>query len=267
LRYEAENVTPVSAPPGRERIDVFHWPLAGMSIERFEAGKYSRGSVLQTLPSAQAPAVGATELYAFKRTQFRSVAYKVSDLGQLSSNVVRASFSGRQTNPAPALDSVDQPTLAQQGPRRGFTFEEATHLIGAVWQAPIGELAATTNLDPNINAIKVTIGWRDNKGPSGQIFAPFALALNFAKDPKQIPALLNEFRLKGIGIENSGVEFSSRQLVDLRSPETRVFLVKQPIVFAREDGSRVCFLAPTYSPVEIAPNLLSCDPERAFPPR
>jgi hypothetical protein len=43
--------------------------------------------------------------------------------------------------------------------------------------------------------------------------------------------------------------------------------VKQPIVFYGADGNRVCFLAPTYSPVQVPARLMTCDPDEVFKPR
>jgi hypothetical protein len=205
-------------------------------------------------------------LYAFKGTHFTSTAYKASVARHPTTGVVRASLSDRQSVSPTRGNSEEELKVAQQRP--GLTFEAAPHPIGAVWQSPITEVAATTELDPsrNAGAITITIERRDNKNV-GTVYAPFAQALAIAKDPKEIPALIGELRQKSVEMVNNVARFGSGGIGDPRSAETRLFPVKQPIVFVKADGSRVCFLAPTYSPVAIGPNLLSCDPTQAFPLR
>jgi hypothetical protein len=257
LRYEAENITTRSVPPGLERIDKFYWPTGEMSVERFESGKQSRQSVLQTVPSAKPPVLGPTDLYAFKRTHFGSTAFKVSVLRQHAPEVQRVSFGGSQGARLNGMARVEEPQIAQL---RGISIKDAPHPIGAVWQSPITMVAATTDLDPSraTGSISISLQRGDNKN-IGRIYAPFALALSAAKDPKDIPLFIKEFNKRPVEMPENTARFVSSV------PATDLFAVKQPIVFWGPDNSRICFLAPTYSPIPIPPDLLTCDPEAVFP--
>jgi len=266
LRYEAENITAPSTPAGQERIDRFYWPMAEMSVERFQVGQSFRQSVMQTTPSAKPPALASTDLYAFKRSHFSSTAYKVSILNQKpAGDVVRVSLGDNQVTSPKAKLPAEEQRYAQLV---GLPFEGAPHPIGAVWQAANVLVTATTDLNPSrtFDAITISIERSDNKNV-GFIFAPFAQALALAKEPKQLPGLIEELRQKAIVMDKDVAHFGNNISINLQSPETRLFVVKQPIVFFGPGGSRVCFLAPTYSPVPIEPSLLTCDPEQVFPPR
>jgi hypothetical protein len=266
LRYEAENNTPRSTPPGQEQIDRFYWPMAEMAVERFQAGPQFRQSILQTAPSAQPPVLTSTELFAFKRTRFSSSAYKLSTVRHTGPNIIPVSFGDNKVVPPNTRSRIEEPKLTQQ--QTGLSFEGAPHPIGAAWQTPITQVVATTELDPSrtINSISVTIARQDNKYV-GRIIAPFAQALAVAKEPSQIPGLIGEYRQKPIEMINDVAHFGNSAAVDPHSSETRLFVVKQPIIFFGADGSRVCFLAPTYSPVQVPSRLMTCDPDEVFLPR
>ncbi len=257
LRYEAENLTTRSAPPGQERIDKFYWPTGEMSVERFESGKQSRQSVLQTVPSAKPPVLGPTDLYAFKRTHFSSTAYKVSILRQSAPDVQRVSFGGAQGERPDGTVGAEDQQIAQLS---GMSIKDAPHPIGAVWQSPITMVAATTDLDPSRvrGSISISLQRGDNKN-IGRVYAPFAWALAAAKDPKDIPIFIKEFSQRPIEMSENAAHLVSS------APATDLFAIKQPVIFFGPDNSRFCFLAPTYSPIPIPPDLLTCDPEAVFP--
>jgi hypothetical protein len=260
LRYETENITAVTTPPGQERIDRFYWPMADMAVERFESGKPFRKSVLQTMPSAKAPTLDSTDLYAFKRSRFNSTAYKVSVLWKRVLDVTRTSFGDNQSARTEIRLSVDEQKLAQQ--QTGLSVKDAPRPIGAVWQTPVTLVAATTDFVSSRGGDSITISVEraDNKSV-GRVYAPFALALATAKEASDIPSLIKEFSQKPIEMKDNTAQFGSLLAV------TNLFVVKQPIVFFEGGGSRVCFLAPTYSPVPIPPSLLTCDPDQVFPAR
>jgi hypothetical protein len=261
LRYEAENMSSTKSGPNQGRIDLFYWPSAQISVQKFEVGRKFRQSLIRSDLGAQPPSLGSTDLFAFKNAAFSSTAYKVGSIEQSSQLVTRVSLvldSKSSTRDVP--DGIE---MAQELDKRFLA--DDTPAIGAVWGSGGTQVAATTALDTTKATDQISISI-EVSGDDGiqSVYAPFAKALSYAKTSTDLPVLLSEFRQSPVKFEGGTAEFKNAAAVDLQSPDTRLFAIQQPVILTVADGGKVCFLAPTYSPIPIPKDFQTCDPKVVF---
>jgi hypothetical protein len=91
-------------------------------------------------------------------------------------------------------------------------------------------------------------------GEGWKIFAPFALALEKAASPSDIPGLIKEYG-QSVSLPEGGFAVERNFSWDAATP---LYLIEQPVTIQTE-GGYACVLVPSYSPVEIPPELLTCE--------
>ncbi len=250
IRYEVEN-------KAKEPVEKFYWPMVGWSIERLEAYKSTTGrgdrdavlsatgrqSVVRTSPPGTPPAIKETELFAFLSSAEKSFAFQKDALGAL----FRKKYA----------DASKPSMLAQVSPPR-LNVDQIKDFpwIGSEYSGSGAEVTATSSGSSDGKMVQIEIGIsRSDSKLVPKIVAPFAYAMAKAAGSENIVPATKEFAFAPIPLERN--EYAVKREFPIRADRPFVFIVEQPIILDGPAG-KVCFLAATYSPVEIPENFFSC---------
>ncbi|QWW72056.1 hypothetical protein [Rhizobium sp. WYJ-E13] len=265
MLYEAENFSAKTGSlPNNGRVDIFYWDVVDWSIEKLESGSSYRQSLYQTDDGKQVPSIQSTTVYAFKNSSFAVNAYKAAALKRsksLISTLVALKANEIQTPSSPA----DMESVVAQGEPTALAEAPITP-VGAVWASGDAELSVATVVHPNLPSGTIEILVEKGKGSQfKQVLIPYARALATAKETSSIPALIGEFRNSPIDFSGGDMtSYASVAEIDVKSMNTSLYPIKQPVVLTLPTGGRTCFLAATFSPVPMPRELQTCNPRIVF---
>jgi hypothetical protein len=266
IRYEAENT-------GTSPIEKFYWPLASeMEMDSFEPGPHERQSIVVTRPPGRQPHIEESWVFAFLSGAVSSFAYQqqhvLADPSKIPDTAAQ-NFSGRAPHGIllaaggplqVAQEAITGPGYVLENGNR-YTFKEKAGLpdVGVTFNGSGAEVIASTNADWDGRTlfITTTIERNDSKFAS-VVKAPVALALIKSSAASDILPNVNEIERESAELPLSGNSFKATAKFGTEGAPPRLYILNQPISFQRPNG-RVCFLAPTYSPIPLPTRLLSCD--------
>jgi hypothetical protein len=239
IRYEVENNS-------RSDILLLHWALPGVTIEKLEPGEENRQSFVKTVGDAR-PTIGDTELGAFKSKTLKSKAYQGSDTAAVGTMLLHY-----------VADVGDEAHPVQPPPGKAVSVPPGGALptVGAEFSGSNARVRSTSSSSQDGKRFLFNIAlYRNSSKFVSSMIAPFTFALIKAESPSEIPELLKEFSSVELPLEDN--QFKESRPFPAAAISGPLYLIQQPITFLR-GGSRVCFLSPAYSPVDIPPYLLEC---------
>lgn len=248
MRYEVTN-------DGPDAVPLLLWPLTGLKMTNDLPPDRSPQSNVLTLPPGPSPTVKDTVLYAFKAETIKTQAFQAAAIPLRAALLRLVAVS----------DDRDQPPGATAFRTTVFTMDDRSSLpaVGGEFTGSGADVGATSTIARDGDSYQFTIYvGRNSRDAVASVFAPLARA--FAKLPSEavvsLPlwtSILNEGRSEPISL-NDNVYSVSWKFTLVGTPP--VYLVRQPITFQRSGKEgRVCFLAPTYSPIPIPESVLSCN--------
>lgn len=249
VRYEVTNNGPDAVP-------LFYWRLMGQKLSNIDELTPSDGlqSVLLTLTPGRDPVVKETVLNGFKWQSINTKAYQSAETPIKRSLITLvASGNGTGSPSSSSTNSFGQTfALEKDGrlPEVGGEFTGAGADIGAV---------STVTRDNDVYHFNFQLGRNDGKSVQS-VLAPLTLA--FAKLQGDVVASNSPLESVLKDVESSELHLQ-KDVFDVRmdlpvASVQHIYVVFQPITFKRPNNSRVCFLASTYSPINIPQNWLSC---------
>jgi hypothetical protein len=244
IRYEVANKGPDAVP-------LLNWPLAGLKFEDLTIADGPQSNVL-TLQPGFAPTVKDTVPYGFKSQTIRTKAFQSADVSTKPSLITLvASNDDAGSGSSSSLHRANQTFALEKGerlPEVGGEFNGAG--------ADIGITSAVTR-DNDVYHFTFQLGRNDSKSVQS-VVAPLTLA--FAKLGNEVLGGHLEAVIKGVGsseLDLPNDTFDVRMDLSVASVP-RIYVVFQPITFRNINKSKLCFLVPTYSPINIQENWLSC---------
>jgi hypothetical protein len=250
LLYEAESAS--SSP-----IGLFNWPLGGMQMDKLDP--HDRQSRWITRTSVNTPSVNDTVMFVFKSTALRSRAYQAFRPEEQS----KLAYIDGDNGPI-LKTSADIPSPSQrlvQLERSQYYVKEPVKFL------PIGgdfsgsnttfRVGSAGEFDGKIYRFVVSIA--SSGEPVKDIRAPYISALNESQSPEAIITQLRSPEINTRTIPEGQRQYSAVGNIPAEQmPSGYIYIIDQPITFTRENG-RVCFTVPTYSPVPIPAEVLSCN--------
>jgi hypothetical protein len=244
VRYEIANQGPNSVP-------LLNWPLVGLKFEELTTADGLQSTLL-TLPPSLVPALKDTFLYGFKAQAIKTKAFQ-SAQAQSNPSLITLVASNEDDSASSGVNDFKQTFALERGdrlPEVGGTFNGAGTDVGAV---------SIVSRDNDVYHFAFQIGRNSSKSVQS-VTAPLALAFaklqeDVVRSPSALASTLKEVGSSEVGLQND--------IYDVRMdvPVTdvpRIYVVFQPISFRGISKSNVCFLVPTYSPVNIPKSFLSC---------
>lgn len=201
----------------------------------------NRMSFVRTV-GPMSPILDSVVLGAFKNVQIETKAFKRRvDATANWLHLVADEGQGKKLDASPA-EAIKFP-VEKVGPV-GAEFINSETKFGvssSAWSD-----AKTLHFKLGIDSPNADAGWK--------IFAPFALALEKAASPSDIPGLIKEYG-QSVSLPEGGFAVERNFSWDSTTP---LYLIEQPVTI-QTDGGHACLLVPSYSPVEIPPELLTCE--------
>jgi hypothetical protein len=246
MAYEVTNKGPNAIP-------LFNWPLPGLKFEDLNPGDGPQGYVL-TAPPGPEPLIKDTDLYGFKAQGIKSRAFQAAE-ASIGPPLITLVASDGVVRDGTSSDAMVR--------RQAFELENGSRLpaLGGRFTGSGAaiEAVSTVSRDHDMYHLNIQVGRNDNKAVQ-YVVAPITIA--FAKlggkqllEPSALPPILKDVQTYELLSDGNSFELTM-DLSALAAP--KIYVIRQPISFIRENKTKVCVLVPTYSPVNIPENLLSC---------
>lgn len=244
VRYEVTN-------DGADAVPLFNWPLSTLKFEDLKPSYGPQSNVL-TLQPGPDPVLKDTVLYGFKSQAVKTKAFQSAE-ALIKPSLITLVASNDNIGGGSSSTADAFPTLKKNGDRLPEVGGEFTG-----GGADVGATSVVTR-DNDQYHFTIQMGRNDSKVVQS-VVAPLTLA--FAKlgsDQVLKPSALSSVLKEVQSYEILGLGDTFTVNIDLPVASVpRIYVVRQPISFKRSDKSGVCFLAPTYSPIDISENLMSC---------
>lgn len=240
---------------GPDGIPLFYWRVSGQKIMTFSELKAGVGpsDVVVTLKPGPDPILKDTVLNGFKSQSITTKVFQSAKASVKPPLITLVASNGPANEPSPSTTSANKTLVLEKGSRLpdvGGEFTGAGSDIGAT--SIVTREGDTYHFD-------IQLGINNSKSVSS-VVAPLTLAFaklggDVLRSPSPLNAVLED--VKSIEIYLPDNKFD----VHMDLPVTNVqniYVVRQPISFTDSSKSRICFLSPTYSPVQIPEGFLSC---------
>jgi hypothetical protein len=204
--------------------------------------------------------VNDTVLFAFKSTALRSRAFqaflpeKQLKLAQL-----------KQVRWATLKAVGDTEIIAQLEPSEFYLERRIVKepvkfpSIGGDFSNSKSALSVSSQGDFDGKTYRFVVSIASSGDPVETIRAPYISALRGAQSPETLITQLRNPEIIDAALPVEQRQYSVAGFISAeRMPSGYIYIIDQPVTFTRPEG-RVCFTVPTYSPVPIPPEVLSCN--------